>query len=236
MQHLPYGGTPAATPSGPGSGSPPVETGPDALLARARALRDRPGRAFLGLAGAPASGKSTLAALLAAELGPRACLLPMDGFHLADSVLVALGRRDRKGAPDTFDAAGFAALLDRLRNGDGAAGETVYAPRFHRDVEDSVAGEIVIGPEVELVIAEGNYLLLPEGPWARVRPLLDESWYMEPDEELRLRRLVARHVEFGKSPEDAHAWAHGSDQANAAVIAATRARADLVVRLAPGPG
>ncbi|AXK37665.1 nucleoside/nucleotide kinase family protein [Streptomyces armeniacus] len=196
---------------------------------------ERPGRAFLGVAGPPAAGKSTLAALLARELGPCACLLPMDGFHLADSVLIALGRRNRKGAPDTFDAAGFAALLHRLREAE-ASEETVYAPRFHREIEESIAGEIVIGPETALVIAEGNYLLLPDGPWARIRPLLDEGWYVEPDEELRLRRLVDRHVEFGKSPEEAYAWAHGTDQANAAVIAATRGHADLLVRLPPGCG
>ncbi|MFE3599313.1 nucleoside/nucleotide kinase family protein [Streptomyces sp. NPDC059142] len=216
-------------------GGPAVETGFAALLDRARGLLERPGRTVLGIVGAPAAGKSTLAELLVRELGPGACAVPMDGYHLANSVLHALGRRDRKGAPDTFDAEGYIALLRRLREGAGpdatGAAVTVYAPRFHREIEESVAGETVIAPEVRLVVTEGNYLLLPEGPWAGVRPLLDESWYVEPDEALRLRRLVGRHVEFGKSPQDAHAWAHGTDQRNAAVIAATRDRADLVVRL-----
>ncbi|MFC9425394.1 nucleoside/nucleotide kinase family protein [Streptomyces sp. NPDC056987] len=231
--------------SGPAPGLP-VETGLTALVDRARGLLERPGRALLGITGAPAAGKSTLAGLLARELGPAACLVPMDGYHLANSVLLALGRRDRKGAPDTFDAGGYTALLRRLRaaagpdepngpdNGVGetaGGGETVYAPRFHREIEESIAGEIVIGPEARLVITEGNYLLLPDAPWAGVRPLLDESWYVEPDEALRLRRLVDRHVEFGKSPAEAHAWAHGTDQNNAALIARTRAHADLVVRL-----
>ncbi|MFF2650721.1 nucleoside/nucleotide kinase family protein [Streptomyces sp. NPDC058045] len=208
----------------------PVETDLAALAARARRLMERPGRAVLGIAGAPAAGKSTLASALVQRLGPRACLLPMDGYHLAGSVLTGLGRRERKGAPDTYDADGFVALLRRLR--DGERSETVYAPRFHREIEESIAGEIVIGPDIDLVVAEGNYLLLPDGPWRRVRPLLDEGWYVDPDEELRLRRLVDRHVEFGRSPEEAHARAHGTDQANAVTIAATRARADLVVRLA----
>ncbi|MEV7424122.1 MULTISPECIES: nucleoside/nucleotide kinase family protein [unclassified Streptomyces] len=223
------------SPSGPNA-SPrphPVESDPAALVERAGRLMARPGRTVLGIVGAPAAGKSTLAALLARELGPRAALLPMDGYHLANSVLDALGRRDRKGAPDTFDAPGYAALLRRLRAAEDDAGsgpETVYAPRFHREIEESIAGEIAIGPEVRLVITEGNYLLLPQGPWARVRPLLDESWYVEPDEPLRLRRLVDRHIQFGKPPRAAHAWAHGTDQRNAELIATTRPHADLVVR------
>ncbi|MFF5567259.1 nucleoside/nucleotide kinase family protein [Streptomyces sp. NPDC012623] len=212
-----------------------------ALVERAGRLMARPGRTVLGIVGAPAAGKSTLAALLTRELGPRAALLPMDGYHLANSVLEALGRRDRKGAPDTFDASGYAALLRRLRDTDTGPGadagtETVYAPRFHREIEESIAGEIAIGPEVRLVITEGNYLLLPQGPWARIRPLLDESWYVEPDEPLRLRRLVARHIEFGKSPRAAHVWAHGTDQRNAETIASTRPHADLVVRLTENDG
>ncbi|MFJ7997333.1 nucleoside/nucleotide kinase family protein [Streptomyces sp. NPDC096310] len=209
-------------------------TGLAALLDRARGLLERPGRAVLGIVGAPAAGKSTLAELLVRELGPGACLVPMDGYHLANSVLHALGRRDRKGAPDTFDAEGYVALLRRLRDvagPDGTGTGAVYAPRFHREIEESVAGETVIAPEARLVVTEGNYLLLPEGPWAGVRPLLDESWYVEPDEALRLRRLVDRHVEFGKSPEEAHAWAHGTDQRNATLITATRRHADLVVHL-----
>lgn len=158
----------------------------------------------------------------------------MDGFHLSNEVLAALGRRDRKGAPDTFDAAGYAALLRRLREADGdATGETVYAPRFHREIEESFAAEIALGPGTDLVLTEGNYLLLPTPPWSRVRPLLDEVWYVDPGEQARLRRLVERHVAYGKSPDEASAWAHGTDQRNALLVARTREAADLVVRL-PG--
>ncbi|MDJ1137988.1 nucleoside/nucleotide kinase family protein [Streptomyces iconiensis] len=209
-----------------------IETSPTALLARARALRDRAGRAVLGITGAPGAGKSTLAAALAAQLGPHVGQLPMDGFHLSNEVLTALGRRERKGAPDTFDAAGYAALLSRLREA-GGMGEVLYAPRFHRELEESFAAEIALGPEIALVVTEGNYLLLPGDPWARVRPLLDEVWYVEPDEKLRLRRLVDRHIAYGKTRQEATAWAHGTDQRNAALIARTRETADVVVRL-PG--
>jgi pantothenate kinase len=195
----------------------------DTLVGRARELAARGDRAILGIAGAPGGGKSTLAAALVEALGEEAVLVPMDGFHLAQEELVRQGIRDRMGAPHTFDSAGFAALLRRLR----AAEETVYAPAFRREIEEPIAGAIAVPPEVPLVVTEGNYLLL----WDEVRPLLDEAWYVEMDEETRLRWLIARHVEFGKTPAEAEAWVMRSDQANAEVVAATRGRADLVVRL-----
>jgi pantothenate kinase len=194
----------------------------DLLVARAREL-GRARRAILGVAGPPGGGKSTLARLVADALGDDAVLVPMDGFHLAQAELVRLGIRDRMGAPHTFDAAGYAALLQRLRT----ARETVYAPEFRREIEEPIAGAIAVPPEVPLVVTEGNYLLL----WPEVRPLLDEAWYVEMDETTRLEWLIARHVEFGKTPEAAEAWVMRSDQANAAVIAPTRERADVIVRL-----
>jgi pantothenate kinase len=200
----------------------------DTLLARARELARPRGRAILGLVGPPGGGKSTLAAAITDALGDAAVLVPMDGFHLAQAELVRLGIRDRMGAPDTFDAAGYVALLERLR----AARETVYAPEFRRPPEEPIAGAIAIPPEVPLVVTEGNYLLVDEGDWGRVRPQLDEAWYVEIDEDIRLEWLIARHVQFGKTPEEARAWVMRSDQANAAVVAATRDRADVVVRLA----
>ena len=184
-------------------------------------------RRLLGIAGAPGSGKSTLAAALAAALGPDlAIVVPMDGFHLAQAELERLGRASRKGAPDTFDAAGFVALLARLRE---AAEPVTYAPLFRREIEEPIAGAIPVPREVPLVIVEGNYLLVDDGPWAAVRGLLDECWYVEVDEAERMDRLVARHREFGRTAEDARAFAAGSDQANADVIVATRGRADVVV-------
>ncbi len=191
-----------------------------AAVARARALASG-GRRILGIVGPPGAGKSSLADALAGALEGRAVVVPMDGFHLAQAELERLGRADRKGAPDTFDVAGYVALLRRLRSSE----PRVYAPRFRREIEEPIAGAIAVPSGVPLVITEGNYLLA----WPAVAELLDESWYVELPEATRLRRLVARHAASGKSPEAAQAWAHGSDQRNAEVVAATRGRANLLV-------
>ncbi len=199
---------------------------PDDLLRRARALMARGGRRILGITGAPGAGKSTLAQALVDALGDQARLVGMDGYHLAEAELARLGRRDRKGAPDTFDALGYVALLRRLRAADE---RVVYAPVFDRSLEEPIACALPVLREVPLVVTEGNYLLVPDGDWAGVRPLLDECWYVQPDEDVRIRRLIARHEAFGRSPEAARERSLGSDQRNADVIAATRSRADLVV-------
>jgi pantothenate kinase len=152
--------------------------------------------------------------------------VPMDGFHLADVELDRLGRRDRKGAPDTFDTAGYAALLRRLRADED---EVVYAPAFERDLEQPIAGSIPVPRAARLIVTEGNYLLLGDGHWTRVRQQLDEVWYCDLDTDERLRRLIARHERFGKDHEAALAWATGTDQRNADLIAETRQHADLVI-------
>ncbi|MFI7487397.1 nucleoside/nucleotide kinase family protein [Micromonospora echinaurantiaca] len=204
----------------------------DELVARARALAEAGPRQLLGIAGAPGAGKSTLAERVVAAIGPTARLVPMDGFHLAQSELHRLGRADRKGAVDTFDANGYVSLLRRLRRLEPTS---VWAPAFRRDLEEPIAGAIEVPPEVRLVVTEGNYLLLPDFPWEEVRTLLHEAWFLDLDVELRLRRLTARHVAYGRSPEQARAWAMGSDEANATLVAGTADRADLVVRLAEPP-
>ncbi|MGK5679778.1 nucleoside/nucleotide kinase family protein [Actinoplanes sp. URMC 104] len=197
----------------------------DHLVARARRLATGP-RRLLGLVGAPGAGKSTLAAQLVDALAPAAVLVPMDGFHLAGAELDRLGRRDRKGAPDTFDAAGYVALLTRLRH---PGPDVVYAPTFDRRLEEPIAGAIPAPPTVPLVVTEGNYLLLDDGPWTGVRPLLDETWYVHISDSVRVERLIHRHIEHGKQPAAARAWVLGSDEANARLITATRPRADLVI-------
>ncbi len=197
------------------------------LVARAQRLTETT-RAVIGIIGAPGSGKSTIAAALATAVGETAVVVPMDGFHLHDDELARLGRHDRKGAPDTFDVAGFVSLLRRLRPGSGETG-VVYAPEFVREREESVAGAIAVRPEHRLVITEGNYLLHDAPGWRDVLPLLDEAWFVECDEATRLRRLVQRHVDHGKAPEVAHRWATVSDQANAELVARTRAAADVLV-------
>ncbi|CAM3572347.1 nucleoside/nucleotide kinase family protein [Isoptericola cucumis] len=208
----------------------PLSTGD--LVERARRLATDPGaggRAVLGIVGAPGAGKSTLAEAIVAALGPqRAVLVGMDGFHLEDSLLRRLGLRDRKGAIDTFDDAGYAALVERLAH---PGGETVYAPWFDRENENALAGAVPVPPEVPLVVTEGNYLLADQGAWPRARARMREVWFLAPDEPVRQERLVARHRAHGKSEADAVAWSLGTDQRNAELVAATAARADLVVRL-----
>jgi pantothenate kinase len=170
-----------------------------------------------------------LAAALVGALAPGAALVPMDGFHLANQELLRLGRSDRKGALDTFDAGGYVALLRRLRDPREAL---VYAPDFRRQIEEPIAGAIPIPRHVPLVVTEGNYLLVDDAPWLAVRGLLDEVWYLDTEEAVRVERLVARHAAHGKPPEAARAWSLGTDQHNAELVSRTREKADLIVRLA----
>ncbi|MFL6697195.1 MAG: nucleoside/nucleotide kinase family protein [Vitreoscilla sp.] len=201
---------------------------PASARIRARELIQRSGRALLGLVGPPGAGKSTLAAALQAEFAAVAQVVPMDGFHLANIELERLGRRARKGAPDTFDSAGYVALLRRLLV--QADDEIVYAPEFRREIEEPIANAIPVHARTQLVITEGNYLLLDEGPWAQVKDLLDEIWYVDVDDSLRVDRLTQRHQQFGRSAEDAASWVASTDEPNARLIEASRARASFVFR------
>jgi pantothenate kinase len=184
------------------------------------------GRRIVGIAGEPGAGKSHLAAALVEAVGGRAAVVPLDGFHLADSELVRQGLLERKGAPETFDAWGYAALLARLR---GRPPHPVYAPGFERVLEQPLAAAVAVAPEVELVVTEGNYLLLDRPEWRAARAQLDEVWFVQVDRRLRLERLVARHETFGKTPDEARRWVDQVDEPNALLIASTRHRADVLV-------
>jgi pantothenate kinase len=205
---------------------PPLPTD---SAARLQALMASGQRKLLGLIGAPGAGKSTLAAALLQAVGvDRAQVVPMDGFHLANVELQRLGRSGRKGAPDTFDSAGYVALLQRLRE-QRPDGDIVYAPEFRREIEEPIAGAIAVLPTTQLVISEGNYLLHDVGPWAGAAAMFDEVWYVDIDDAVREERLVQRHQQFGRSAEEARAWVASTDAPNARLIAATRVRAHHVL-------
>ena len=190
-------------------------------------LPPRGTRFLLGLAGAPGVGKSTMAAAIAALTG--ASVVPMDGFHLADVELSRRGILDRKGAPETFDAWGYAALLARLR---ARVSHDVLAPTFDReDLEQPIAGAISVPPDAGLVVTEGNYLLLDSAPWRAVREQLDAVWFLHAPEQGRVAMLIDRHVASGKTRPDARRWVARVDRPNARLIEETAHRADLVLDL-----
>jgi pantothenate kinase len=200
-----------------------------ALLRIKESLNRSTDRYLIGIVGKPGAGKSTLSAYLLEELhSSEVTVVPMDGYHLSNAVLQALGRADRKGAPDTFDVAGFASLLQRIRS---EMSVDVYYPVFDRSIEESIAAQGVVTKETKVVIVEGNYLLHDSGGWEVIADLLDELWFIDVDDERRLERLIARHIAYGKSPADAQSWSRGSDEVNARTIATGRSRAHAVIAL-----
>jgi pantothenate kinase len=181
-------------------------------------------RYVFGIVGPPGSGKSTLAAQLGTALG--APVVAMDGFHLPNDVLRARGLLAVKGAPDTFDALGFLALVRAIRD----ASETVSCPVFDRTIDAPVADRVSVVPGDVVVVVEGNYLLLDRPPWVSLAEALDAVAYLDVPDGIRRSRLIARHVEFGRDRVDAAEFVHRSDEANAVLVQASRIRADLVVR------
>ncbi len=207
-----------------------VPADPGALADRLRRHPERR-RLVIGICGAPGSGKSRLAGLIADQLNSAlpglAVVVPMDGFHLAASVIAADDRRTRRGAPDTFDPEGYAVLLQRLREN---ADDITYAPQYRREIADPVAGAIPVPRGCRYILTEGNYLLHPSRAWRAVRESLDEVWFLQAaSDELRLQRLIARHEQFGETPNEAFQHATGSDEHNAKLIAEHSEHADLIL-------
>ena len=211
----------------PGTGPRPRQVTLDELVEAARRLIDPTRRHFLGITGPPGAGKSTVAEALVTALAPQAVLVGMDGFHLRDRELARLERHERKGARDTFDAAGYVNLLQRLRD---RSDPVVYAPVFDRGLEESIGSAVPVPREVPLIITEGNYLLVDDEDWGRVGSLLDQCWYVDPGEDTRLGWLVARHQHFGRSAEQATERSYGPDARNAVLVAGYRDRADWIVQ------
>jgi pantothenate kinase len=186
----------------------------------------REGRTIVGIAGAPAAGKSTAATRLVADWND--CHGPMDGFHLSNAQLARLGLTARKGAPETFDASGFVAILDRVRN----STLDIYAPDYDRNLHEPVAARHLIPARALLVVVEGNYLGMAEHPWTQVRGLLDILWWLEESDEVREGRLLARQMAGGRAPTDARHWVETVDRPNADLINLSRSAADATVTTA----
>ncbi len=224
----------------------PTELSVDAAVERAVALAAGPGRAVLGIAGAPGAGKSTLARRIVAAVdaahGPgTAVQVPMDGFHLANAALDALGRHDRKGAIDTFDAAGYVAWSGAWSSPTTGTADAPpptgsscrrggLGPDFDRRVDEPVAGSIAVPRSTRLVVSEGNYLLDTDAPWSALTDLFTETWACVVDDRVRVDRLVGRHMRHGRDHEAARTWALEVDGVNAARVAATVGRASRTVR------
>lgn len=198
-----------------------------------RAITEAPCRGrrrLVAMAGAPASGKSTLAETLAQQLnatGHKAQVVPMDGFHLDNRVLDQRGLRARKGAPETFDAGGLIRLVEGL-----ATEETVYFPIFDRSQDLAIAGAGVVGPDIETVIVEGNYLLFNEAPWRSIAVLWDISLFLHVSEETLRSRLIDRWLAHDHTQAQAEERTDANDMANARRVIANRLPCDIEIALA----
>jgi len=186
-------------------------------------------RNIIGIVGKPGAGKSTVVSEIQNRFSAdEVAIIPMDGYHLSNEDLIELGRRDRKGAPDTFDVVGFISLVTKVKN--EIARDHTF-PIFYREIEASKADEGLVPRNIKVIVIEGNYLFSEEHGWGEVFPLLDQSWFIEIDDEVRMQRLIARHIKYGKSPQEAEEWSRGSDEANAKFIAKTASRAERIIKL-----
>ena len=186
-------------------------------------------RRLVALAGPPASGKSTFAEQLAEALigaGSQTQVVPMDGFHLHNPILIERDLLSRKGAPETFDAAGFYELIRRL-----GIEDAVFFPTFDRARDIAIAGAGQVDANVDTIIVEGNYLLFDEPVWRDLHPLWDFAIRLDVPMDVLRARLVARWLEHGLSTKQAEARASENDLPNAerVIKAALSADATLTV-------
>lgn len=195
-----------------------------------QAKSKRRGRLILGICGAPAAGKSTLAESLVNTWNHRfaktAALVPMDGYHLSNEKLQQMGLWELKGKPETFDAHAFVQKIKEIRS---SPAEKHFCPLFDRSSESSIENAIVVGEEHELVVVEGNYLLLDFPPWDELRELFDLVWYIQSAKKTIYPRLLARHMQGGKSEKQSKEKLASTDLPNAKLIAKTAVRADLLI-------
>ena len=186
-------------------------------------------RTLIGIVGKPGAGKSTVVEEIAKRFDPNSVsIIPMDGFHLSNEELIKLGRRDRKGAPDTFDVEAFNSLIKKVNLNGNVNNEF---PIFHREIEASIENEGIVPKESRVVVIEGNYLFSSDHNWDGIFQMLDHTWFIEIDDEVRIERLIARHIRYGKTPKEAEAWSRGSDETNARFIGLTANRAENRINL-----
>ena len=202
----------------------------DLLFEQIQSLLESQGpRSIIGIVGKPGAGKSTVVLEIEKKFTPNeVSIIPMDGYHLSNEALIELGRRDRKGSPDTFDAAAFISLITKVKNNPQLDHRFSI---FHREIEASVEDEGIVPNSAKVIVIEGNYLFSDEHNWSGVFPLLDHTWYIEIDDEIRMQRLIARHIKYGKTPAEAEAWSRGSDEANARFIEKTSHKAENKIRI-----
>ena len=201
-----------------------------ALLVNTVRPVDRP--LLVALAGAPGAGKSTAVMHVQRMLHVAtitSVVVPMDGFHLANAALGDLGLSHRKGAPETFDVDGLATLLTRISAGPRS---TVWAPVFDRSIEAAVGGSIAVQPSVQVVLVEGNYLLMDLEPWCAVSSQFDVRAYLQhADDVVRVKHLITRHVANGRTLSEATDWVMRSDEANARTVEQSRQPGDHLIEI-----
>ena len=199
------------------------------VVENAKSIAASSKRSILAVAGAPGSGKTTITQSIVKELGPEnVVIVPMDGFHLSNTILKKWDRRSRKGAWDTFDASGYINLISRIKN---QREEIILAPDFDRDIDESIGGVIEVSINTPLILLEGTFLFSEHGLWPELLPLIDHGWFVHLECSIRQQRLIQRHMKHGMDLKQATQWALSTDEANAKAVELDYKRASLYFQL-----